>query len=106
MAGRQLGAVLMALVPCAVRVMTDGIAVGKAMHNMAAMTEGHDRRRCREAKNSEKGDHHRPREPSPVRSALMRLSLVAGASSRKLATDQKTRYEPRIIATFGQPALA
>ena len=36
----------------------DGIAMGEAMHNIAAVTEGHDSGRRHEAKRGKDGNNH------------------------------------------------
>ena len=42
-----------------------GIGMGKAMHRVLAMAEGHDRRRRHEAKRGEGGNRHRHAEAKP-----------------------------------------
>jgi hypothetical protein len=42
-----------------------GVGVGKAMHRILAMAEGHDRRWRHEAKRGEGGDRHRHAEAKP-----------------------------------------
>ena len=45
--------------------MIRGIGMGKAMHRVLAMAEGHNRRRRHEAKRREGGNRHRHAEPKP-----------------------------------------
>jgi hypothetical protein len=45
--------------------VTHGVGMGKAMHGMLAMAEGHDRRRCHEAKGGEDSNCHCRAEAKP-----------------------------------------
>ncbi len=61
-----LAAITMVLVPRAtMHVVIGGIAMGEALHNVAAMAEGHHRRRRHEAKDGKAGNHDRHAEAKP-----------------------------------------
>ena len=79
-----------------------GISMGKAVHGVVTMAEGHDRRRRHEAKRREGGNRHRHAEAKPGAECPQHASsLVGRGASRNLATDHKLRYQPPIM---GKPA--
>jgi len=49
----------------AMHAVIHDVGVGEAMHSVAALAEGQDRRRGHEAKGRKHGDHHRRAEAKP-----------------------------------------